>query len=114
MLILQINCAFNVSDLQAFKTYAFAQKVSMFQQYRCVERRLQISTTDVIGSFHGYASAYDSISKGCSGEKIKGHFSVDVTGPSFRLPSSIPYQFHYYPQCVKKIYYPSMSDDRFR
>ena len=74
----------------------------------------KFATTDVPGAFHGYASAFDCKSARCDGENRKGHFSVDVTGTSFRLPSSIPYIFHSYPECVKKIYYPSISDDRLR
>ena len=50
----------------------------------------KFSTTDVPGAFHGYASASDCITYDCNSEMTKGHFSVDVTGTSFRLPSSIP------------------------
>ena len=74
----------------------------------------KFATTDVLGAFRGYASASDCITSSCSGETRKGHFSVDVTGTNFRLPPSIPYQFNSSPQCVRRIFYPSMSDDRLR
>ena len=105
-----------LSMSQIYKHLKLMRLHKMFRCFNnvCLERRLQVSTTDEHGAFHCCASAYDFISKGCSGEKRKGHFSVDVTGTSFRSQPSIPYQFHSYPQCVKKFYYPSMSDDRLR
>ena len=74
----------------------------------------KFATTDVPGAFHGYASAYDCISSSCNGNTKYGHFNVDITGTSFRLPPSIPYKFKAYPVCVKKIFFPSMSADRLR
>ena len=105
--------------LSISQIYKHLKLMRLHKMFRCfnngyLERRLQVSTADVHGAFHGCASAYDYIYKGCSGEKRKGHFSVDVAGTSFCSPPSIPYQFQSYPQCVKKIYHPSMSDDRLR
>ena len=72
----------------------------------------KFAVSNTPGVFSRYGFAGDCFSASCSGSARKGKFGVDITGTSFRLPSSIPYSFYSYPSCVERVYYPSMSDDR--
>lgn len=74
----------------------------------------RFATSNIIGIFHGFASAADCLSSSCNAASRKGEFGVDVTGTDFHLPQSIPYAFYNYPSCTGKIFYPSMSADRMR
>ena len=72
------------------------------------------ATRNFPGTFRPYATAKDCVSRSCHAQYRKGRFNVDLTGTSFHLPQVIPYEFHSFPECVRKVFAASMSDDQLR
>ena len=73
----------------------------------------RFATTNTAGVYHHYASAGDCKSYTCTSLR-SGAFKVDLSGTSFRLPSTIPYKFFSYPSCAKKLFSKSMDSARLR
>ncbi len=78
-----------------------------------VKNDYRFATTNVAGVYHQYASAADCKSYGCTNPR-SGIFKVDLSGTSFRLPSTIPYKFSAYPGCAQKLFNPNMDSSRLR
>jgi hypothetical protein len=73
----------------------------------------RFATTNVPGVYHEYASAADCKSYSCTNPR-SGIFHVDISGTSFRLPSTIPYIPRGYPSCMAELFNPTMDASRLR
>ena len=80
---------------------------------KVVTNDYRFATTNVAGIYHPYASAADCKSYGCTNSR-SGTFKVDLSGTSFRLPSTISYKTNAYPSCAKKLFSPTMDIARLR
>lgn len=74
----------------------------------------KFAVSNIPGVFHSYGAAADCFTSSCDAGTKRGRFEMDITGTSFRLPSSIPYSFISFPSCASNVFYPSMSADRLR